>query len=68
MGDSWGKSSGIDPSAAAAVLGFIGFSIAIGTILLLEKGAKQSDRYKPVVIRIKKSGNGALEETCKTRG
>jgi len=54
IGDNWARSAGMDPSISAAVLGFTCFFSAIGLILYLEKGAKQSDKYKPVIISIKK--------------
>ena len=56
IGHNWAISAGIDPSVGAAVPGFLAFFAAIGIILRLEKGAKHSDRYKPVIVSVKKAG------------
>ncbi len=53
-GNALAPAYGIDASAGAAVLGFSSFFIAIGIILLLEKKARNSDKYKPVVITVKR--------------
>lgn len=55
-GDALAPSYGIDRSAGAAGLGFSGLALAIVTILLLERRAKKSDRYKPVILAVKKPG------------
>ncbi|MGM0453703.1 MAG: SoxR reducing system RseC family protein [Thermodesulfobacteriota bacterium] len=73
IGNNWAISAGTDPSVGAAVPGFLAFFAAIGIILFLEKGAKHSDRYKPVIVSVKKaggsdsgtaSGEGAGFEKC----
>ncbi len=58
IGHNWAISAGIDPSVGAAVPGFLAFFAAIGIILRLEKGARHSDRYKPVIVSVKKPGAG----------
>lgn len=59
IGNNWAASAGMDPSVGAAALGFTGLFAAIGVILFLEKGARHSDRYKPVIVSIKKAGAAA---------
>lgn len=63
IGDNWARSTGIDPSIGAAGFGFAGFFLAIGLILFLEKGAKQKDKYKPVIISIKKRAAAERDST-----
>lgn len=56
IGDFIAPAYGIDRSAGAAGLGFTAFFIAIGVILLLERKAKKTDKYKPVIVAVKKPG------------
>ena len=56
IGNHLAPAYGIDQSAGAAGLGFAGFFIAIAVILMLERKAKKTDTYKPVILTVKKSG------------
>ena len=57
IGDALAPAYGIDASAGAAGLGFASFFMAIGVILLLERKARKSDKYKPVVISVKRTAS-----------
>lgn len=46
---------GADPSMLAAIIGFIGLILALGLLLAIEKKAKRSDKYKPTIVRAKRS-------------
>lgn len=70
IGDSIAPSYGIDKSAGAAGLGFASFLIAIGIILFLERKAKKTDRYKPVILMVKKQAppsSSFTPECCEHR-
>lgn len=56
VGDMLAPAYGLDPSIGGAGLGFTAFFISIGVILLLEKKAKKTDKYKPVILTVKKPG------------
>ncbi len=68
IGDAFAPSYGIDRSAGAAGLGFAAFFIAIGVILLMERRAKKTDKYKPVILAVKRAGPPpAPPEECEHR-
>ncbi|MBS3808878.1 MAG: SoxR reducing system RseC family protein [Desulfobacterales bacterium] len=62
IGNYLAPALGADPSMLAAGIGFIGLLIALGFLLALEKKAKQSDKYKPSIVRAKRSPPAATEK------
>ncbi len=56
---------GIDRSAGAAGTGFAAFIVSIVILLLLERRAKKTDKYKPVILTVKKPGTApSSPEEC----
>ena len=59
---------GIEGSAGAAVTGLAAFFVAIISLLILERKAKKTDRYKPVILTVKKPGaEPSSPENCSHR-
>ncbi|MCF8111751.1 MAG: SoxR reducing system RseC family protein [Desulfobacteraceae bacterium] len=62
LGNYSAPALGADPSMLAALIGFIGLILALGVLLAMEKKAKQSDIYKPTIVRAKHSPPAATEK------
>jgi len=62
LGNYFAPSLGADPSMLAAGIGFIGLVLALGLLLAMEKGAKQSDKYKPTIVRAKRNPPAGTEK------
>ncbi|MCF8110816.1 MAG: SoxR reducing system RseC family protein [Desulfobacteraceae bacterium] len=62
LGNYSAPALGADPSMLAAVIGFIGLLLALGLLLAMEKKAKQSDKYKPTIVRAKRSPLAGTEK------
>ncbi len=55
-GDHMAPAYSMDPSAAAAISGFMFFVFSFGLIKLLDRHARKNGKYRPVILRIKKKG------------
>ena len=60
IGDQTAAAVNADPSVFSAVVGFAGFFLALGAILMVEKHAKRTDKYKPTIIGVKRGDRQTL--------
>ena len=66
IGNQAAETWAMDASILSAVTGFAAFFAALAALLMLEKKARRSDRYKPGIIAVHRKGGGRLESRTGT--